>query len=258
MTQRWMVVAIVLLVAVPSTLSARWIKDVVYLQTQDVGKVAFSHFNHLEAVGNNCPSCHNRIYNIVVDKNPAFTMQEMEKGKACGACHNGTKAFSVKGDCLTCHVNEVFFVTDVGRIAFSHEVHTGAFGCSDCHPDTFKAEKGANKATMAQMEKGTSCGACHDGSTAFGVKEGNNCVTCHANGTIVYETDAGKATFSHEVHTAAFGCDSCHPDIFKPRKGANKASMADMEEGSSCGACHDGNTAFSVKDEDTCATCHEM
>jgi len=47
MAQRWMVVAIVLLVAVPSTLYARWIKDKVYLETKEVGKVEFSHFSHL-------------------------------------------------------------------------------------------------------------------------------------------------------------------------------------------------------------------
>jgi c(7)-type cytochrome triheme protein len=133
-------------------------------------------------VGKNCPACHNRIFNLVTKNNPDFTMAEMEKGKACGACHNGTKAFSVKGDCTT----------------------------------------------------------------------------CHGNGDIVYETDAGKATFSHEVHTAAFSCDACHPAIFKAQKGANKASMAEMEKGASCGACHDGSTAFSVKDENTCGSCHEM
>jgi len=31
--------------------------------------------------------------------------------------------------------------------------------------------------TMEQMEQGASCGACHDGGTAFTVKE--NCETCH-------------------------------------------------------------------------------
>ena len=30
-------------------------------------------------------------------------MKEMQKGKSCGACHNGKTAFSVKGDCTKCH-----------------------------------------------------------------------------------------------------------------------------------------------------------
>jgi c(7)-type cytochrome triheme protein len=31
---------------------------------------------------------------------------------------------------------------------------------------------------MTEMEGGRSCGACHDGNTAFTV--GENCETCHA------------------------------------------------------------------------------
>jgi c(7)-type cytochrome triheme protein len=31
-----------------------------------------------------------------------MTMKDMEAGKFCGACHNGTKAFAVK-DCAKCH-----------------------------------------------------------------------------------------------------------------------------------------------------------
>ncbi len=34
-----------------------------------------------------------------------LTMKDMEAGKNCGACHNGTKAFSVKdpANCAKCH-----------------------------------------------------------------------------------------------------------------------------------------------------------
>jgi c(7)-type cytochrome triheme protein len=32
--------------------------------------------------------------------------------------------------------------------------------------------------------------------------------------------------------------------------------MEQMSEGKSCGACHEGNTAFTV--EDNCSTCHDM
>lgn len=180
MSRRWMILLIVLLVVTPSALYARWIKDKVTLETREVGMVEFSHFSHLEAVGKNCPACHNAIYHIVAKNNPAFTMKEMEAGKACGACHNGKKAFSVKGDCATCHGNgDITFDTDAGKATFSHKVHADAFGCDACHPSTFKARKGANKATMAQMEKGASCGACHDGSTAFGVKDDKDCDKCH-------------------------------------------------------------------------------
>lgn len=180
MSRRWIILVIVLLVATPSALYARWIKDKVYLQTAEVGKVEFSHFVHMEAVGKNCPDCHNSIYHIVTKNNPAFTMKEMEAGKACGACHNGRKAFSVKTQCATCHGNgDIAMDSDVGKVMFSHNFHTAALECAACHPATFKAEKGTNKATMKQMEKGASCGSCHDGSTAFSVKSEDDCGKCH-------------------------------------------------------------------------------
>lgn len=83
------------------------------------------------------------------------------------------------GDCTTCHAGDILYINeDAGNIIFPHEAHTGMFGCDDCHPDLFKAERGANPATMEEMEQGESCRACHDGSSAFGVAE--DCEACHA------------------------------------------------------------------------------
>lgn len=168
-----------LALTLPAALYAeRWIEDKVEMPTEDVGTLVFSHYVHLDAVGKNCTACHNKLYNIETDKNPAYTMADMENGKACGACHNGTKAFSVKGDCLTCHAapEKTFTVEDAGNVLFSHEIHADMFGCTDCHSDLFTA--GVNPPrTMVDMEQGESCGACHDGDTAFSVAE--ECEACH-------------------------------------------------------------------------------
>jgi c(7)-type cytochrome triheme protein len=175
-----MILVILLLVVLPSVLYARWIKDKVYLQTESVGKVEFSHYAHLEmkSVGKDCTTCHNGIFHVVTKKNPVFTMADMRAGKACGACHNGKLAFSVAGHCTTCHAGDMVFVdANAGNVTFSHEGHIGTFACDECHPDLFKPEKGADKMTMQAMEKGEFCGACHDGSTAFGVAE--DCESCH-------------------------------------------------------------------------------
>ena len=95
--------ALVLLLLAPSILQARWIKDKVLYTVADAGNVEFSHYRHLEILGNNCPSCHNDIFHIVTAKNPETTMKTMEEGKSCGACHNGTKAFTVADNCDACH-----------------------------------------------------------------------------------------------------------------------------------------------------------
>ena len=67
--------------------------------------------------------------------------------------------------------------------------------------------------------------------------------------------DPGNATFPHSAHLEMFSCDECHPDLFKARRGANKATMEEMESGASCGACHDGDGAFGVAED--CESCHQ-
>jgi c(7)-type cytochrome triheme protein len=69
----------------------------------------------------------------------------------------------------------------------------------------------------------------------------------------------GKVVFSHEKHGAKNPkCTDCHVKVFKMTKGQRSApKMADMEKGQSCGTCHDGKTAFSVKEKGDCAKCHK-
>jgi c(7)-type cytochrome triheme protein len=150
-------------------------------------------------------------------------------------------------------VDEVQIQTEnVGSVLFSHSRH-GA-NCSSCHPKIFKQKSNSNHVGMQAMEEGKSCGACHNGKTAFSVTA--NCAVCHAGDIRYAEEDAGDVIFSHTAHLDMFGCAECHPDLFSARRGTNKATMADMEEGKSCGACHDGSSAFSVKED--CEACHQM
>lgn len=220
------------------------------IQTKAVGSVNFSHSVH----GANCNACHPKLFKKKSNSNHVG-MKAMEKGQSCGACHDGKKAFSVTTNCSRCHAGDITIKTKtVGKVLFSHDVHVGAFGCEECHPGMFKPKNNSNHATMKAMADGASCGACHDGSTAFSVT--GDCATCHAGDIIYKEKDAGNVTFPHAAHLDLFACDECHPDLFKAQRGANKATMEDMEQGASCGACHDGNTAFGVADD--CEACHQM
>jgi c(7)-type cytochrome triheme protein len=105
-------------------------------------------------------------------------MKSMEKGKSCGACHNGKKAFPL-ASCTKCHpVKELTFVDkDAGNVTFSHTSHLGMYKCGDRHTKLFAPTMNKVKVSMKEMEEGKSCGACHDGNSAFTVKE--NCATCH-------------------------------------------------------------------------------
>ncbi len=210
----------------------------------------FNHDKHLAMYS--CNDCHNQFYNAGPE-NKRFSMAQMEKGASCGNCHDGSTAFNVKGDCDKCHkstVNITFKVKETGTTTFSHTVHTGMYKCVECHNQIFKAGKESKRATMAAMEKGGSCGTCHDGKTAFGVK--SDCQKCHTVKQINFRP--GSALFSHTPHIAAYSCTDCHPGIFIPGAGNKRYSMSQMEQGKSCGSCHDDKTAFSVKSN--CVKCH--
>src|SRR5574337_710097 len=65
------------------------------------GKVTFSGDAHKTF---KCNDCHPAVFKMKkgADK---MTMKDMNAGKQCGTCHNGTKAFDVKdkANCDKCH-----------------------------------------------------------------------------------------------------------------------------------------------------------
>ena len=66
------------------------------------GKVIFNGKAHADK-GLKCSDCHPKLFPM--KKGPGFKMADMDAGKACGACHNGEKAFktSDKANCGKCH-----------------------------------------------------------------------------------------------------------------------------------------------------------
>ena len=66
------------------------------------GAAVFSHEAHVQGAGLKCTECHDKLY-LNKGQHKTVTMKQMQKGQSCGFCHNGKKAFSVKGDCSKCH-----------------------------------------------------------------------------------------------------------------------------------------------------------
>ena len=68
------------------------------------GKVTYGHEKHA-AKNPKCTDCHTKIFKMAKGQRTAFKMADMEKGQACGTCHNGQAAFGVKekADCAKCH-----------------------------------------------------------------------------------------------------------------------------------------------------------
>jgi len=240
-----------LLLTSASLTSGYELKNVTF-KTKDVGTVVFSHKDHLQqkTIKNNCKACHKEGTN----KLGSHTMADMEKGRSCGACHNGNKAFAL-ANCEKCHLTKQVSLKskEIGPITFSHKSHLSRQRCEGCHAGIFKA--GPNSPVgMAAMEKGKSCGACHDKQKAFGLEK---CSACHPTKDVTYKiAGAAPVKFSHDFHLGMYKCQDCHGVMFgKPGK-RSKAKMADMEKGKSCGACHDDKQAFSVKG--SCAKCHRV
>ena len=70
----------------------------------------------------------------------------------------------------------------MGKVTFDGKAHAAkGLKCPDCHtsPKLFEMKKGADKITMAEMNKGKNCGTCHDGKKAFKSSDPANCSKCH-------------------------------------------------------------------------------
>ena len=66
------------------------------------GKVVFDGKVHADK-GAKCPDCHPKTWPM--KKGAAMKMAEMDKGNACGTCHDGKKAFKTNDPaaCGKCH-----------------------------------------------------------------------------------------------------------------------------------------------------------
>jgi c(7)-type cytochrome triheme protein len=75
-------------------------------------------------------------------------------------------------------------------------------------------------------------------------------------GDITIKNEGGNVVFSHENHVEGAGlkCQDCHAKWYTNTKQHKAVTMKAMEQGQSCGTCHNGKTAFSVKDN--CESCH--
>ena len=67
-----------------------------------------------------------------------------------------------------------------GKVVFDGTKHAEKdLKCNSCHTKIFPMKKEDGKFKMKDMEEGKACGACHDGTKAFGVKDKEGCAKCH-------------------------------------------------------------------------------
>jgi c(7)-type cytochrome triheme protein len=79
-------------------------------------------------------------------------------------------------------------------------------------------------------------------------------------GDVVMNNYAGAAgmrpvVFPHWFHRVRFRCKVCHADLgMKLKAGGNQINMLKIIDGQYCGACHNGELAWSVENCDLCHT----
>jgi c(7)-type cytochrome triheme protein len=71
-----------------------------------------------------------------------------------------------------------------------------------------------------------------------------------------YSDSAGMrpVVFPHWFHRIRYRCKVCHADLgFKFKAGGNEINMVKVIDGQFCGACHNGEVAWSIEN---CNMCH--
>ena len=154
---------------------------------------------------------------------------------------------------------------------FSHTAHVTGAGlqCNDCHSKIFQMSASSARATgdfnKISFGEGKYCGACHNGSVAFGVQDEASCTRCHGNevnppDTILLEKPLKSVLFNHALHNKELGlaCNECHMKLFDMKTGSagekDDFTMEAMYNGKYCGACHNGTLASDLKTD--CSKCH--
>ena len=77
-------------------------------------------------------------------------------------------------------------------------------------------------------------------------------------GDIVFTPKKAKGVvFTHDLHVKDLGltCQKCHPSLYVTKEKDKPVTMAEMNQGRSCGACHNGKEAFIATG--SCSKCHK-
>ena len=68
---------------------------------------------------------------------------------------------------------------------------------------------------------------------------------------------AGKVLFDGKSHAEKGSkCTDCHTKIYPMKKGPSR-TMAEINAGKGCGACHNGEKTFKTNDQANCNKCHK-
>jgi c(7)-type cytochrome triheme protein len=200
--------------------------------------VVFPHWSHRALY--NCRVCHQELGFSMRSGDTGITRNEYLAGKYCGACHDGTTAFTVIGSrdsatCGLCHMKS------------THELEKRFESFAASLPMT-RFGNGIDWAEALKNGAITPLNSLRNPRVAMQLPDKLRLPI--KLGTTSPRSDV---TFSHEEHFAELDCSSCHPDIFNiKKKGTESFSMERNIYGNYCGVCH-MRVAFPMNE---CKRCH--
>lgn len=141
-------------------------------------------FDHSRHRGVSCSVCHKASQRGVALSIPSGANAHT----TCFSCHSANKSFSMSS-CNVCHQPGRLVRTSESarafRMSFSHARHSSAgLNCANCHtvrPGSAPGRQVASPAASMHFPptRTASCGACHNGTRAFGANDFANCKRCH-------------------------------------------------------------------------------
>ncbi len=204
-----------------------------------VKPVVFSHWSHRTKYA--CNACHTDIGFPLQANTVDIKQSDIEGGKFCGACHNGTTAYE-------------------GKTLF------GPKDCDKCHTSDLSSKKALFDSTVKGLPKD------HFGNMvnwAAAIRESRDKPAFSLDGkkdsapldldivmpVVKFKPSPPDVLYPHKAHTEVLDCSSCHAGIFEQKKGGNpNMNMMKIISGQYCGVCH-GTVSFPLGD---CFRCHSQ
>ncbi len=200
---------------------------------KDLRPVVFPHWVHRPKY--TCNVCHPGLGFAMKAGDTDIKQADLEAGKYCGKCHDGTESFGLK-ECNRCHSYQL----DVKENKKIEEA------LKDLPKDFF-----GNKINWGAAMK--------DGKIKPKTSLGEDILELRGNDIVIpvtkYAPHPPDVLFPHKVHTLQLECENCHPSPFEKKEGGNpEMNMMKIISGQYCGTCH-GKVSFPLED---CFRCHSQ
>jgi len=203
----------------------------------EVAPAVFAHWSHRARY--TCRVCHQELGISMRAGDTGITRKQNLAGKYCGACHNGSIAFTLadgpKAQCKRCHLESTRdlekqfsrFAASLPLAPFGNGIDwAAALDQGKIRPTNVIDPSGGLLRLPANLRKPLNLGT---------------------------SSPRSDVRFSHADHFVELDCSICHPDIFAIKKKSTEAFTMDSNIfGNFCGVCH-MLVAFPMND---CQRCH--